>query len=63
MSKLNKSRDGKFVTSIHDASIVLKKLNLLRGKNLSWRKASEDFLKVSKQDDYKLMYEIGRAHV
>lgn len=63
MSKLNKSRDGKFVTSIHDASIVLTKLNLLRGKNLSWRKASEDFLKVSKQDDYKLMYDTAVNHM
>lgn len=63
MSKLNKSRDGKFVTSIHDASIILKKLNLLRGENLSWRKASEDFLKVSKQDDYKLMYDTAVNHM
>lgn len=63
MSKPNKSKVGKFVTSINDAGIVLKEFELLRGKNQAWRKASEDFLKVSKQDDYKLMYDTAVNHM
>lgn len=56
MSKQNNT-SGKFATSIRDASIVLKELKILRNENPMWKKASVDFLKVSKQDDYKLMYD------
>lgn len=63
MSKPNKLRAGKFATSIYEASVVLKEINLLRGENLLWRKASGDFLKVSKSDNYKLMYDTAVNHV
>lgn len=62
MSRKNSSRDGKFSTSIYDTSVILKDLNLLRGANLMWRKPSVDFLKASKQDNYKLMYDIAINH-
>lgn len=63
MSKPNKLRAGKFATSIYEASVVLKEINLLRGENLLWRKASGDFLKASKSDNYKLMYDTAVNHV
>lgn len=63
MSKPNKLRAGKFATSIYEASVVLKEINLLRGENPLWRKASGDFLKVSKSDNYKLMYDTAVNHV
>lgn len=60
MSKL-KSK-GKFTTSISDAAAILKELELYRGENLFWRNASEEFLKVSKQDNYKKMYDTAIEH-
>lgn len=62
MSKQNKSSNGKFATSIYDSSVILKELQLLKGENLTWRKASEEFKKVSKQDNYKVMYDTAINH-
>lgn len=59
MSKQNSSGGGKFATSIYDASVILKDLRLLRGENLVWRNASDEFLKASRQDNYKLMYDVA----
>lgn len=53
MSRQSNTRSGKFVASVSDASAILKDFELLRNANLTWQTPSDDFLKVSKQDDYK----------
>lgn len=62
MPKQSNIGAGKFAASIADASRILKGLRLHRGDNLMWCAASEEFLKVSKQDNYKLMYDTAIEH-
>lgn len=62
MSRQSNTRSGKFVASVSDASAILKDFELLRNANLTWQTPSDDFLKVSKQDDYKQMYDTAINH-